>query len=208
MATSSTPAAEGLSPEEETALVADLQRGDPLAYERIVRAYGGRMLAVARRFLKNDEDAQEAVQDAFLSAFRGIQGFGGQSRLSTWLHRIAVNAALMKLRKKQSKGEKLIDDLLPRVVDDGHHAEPADPWIRTADQVASSRETRAIVRAAIDDLPEIYRTVLMLRDIEELDTAEAANLLEVSDSVVKTRLHRARQALRTTLDRRLGEASR
>ncbi len=208
MSISPSPAADGLSPADEARLVADLQRGAPEAYERLVRAYGGRMLAVARRFLKNDEDAQEAVQDAFLSAFRGIQGFAGQSRLSTWLHRIAVNAALMKLRKQQSKGERLIDDLLPRFIEDGHHAEPADPWARTADQVAATRETRALVRAAIDELPEIYRTVLMLRDIEELDTAEAANLLEVSDSVVKTRLHRARQALRTALDRRLGEAAR
>jgi RNA polymerase sigma-70 factor (ECF subfamily) len=208
MASSSPSTADGAPPGDEAALVADLQRGAPEAYERLVRTYGGRLLSVARRFLRNEEDAREALQDAFLSAFRGIQRFSGQSRLATWLHRITVNAALMKLRKRTANSERLIDDLLPKFASDGHHAEPADSWARGPDQIVAARETRELVRTAIDELPEIYRTVLMLRDIDELDTAETAQLLGVSDSVVKTRLHRARQALRTALDRRLAEHAR
>lgn len=187
-------------PAEEAELLAALRVGDPAASEAVVRQHLPRMLAVARRILDNDADAQEAVQDAFLSAFRALAGFDGASRLSTWLHRIAVNAALMKLRSKQRKPERSIDDLLPRFLDDGHQADPPAPWQVSAEEVLQREEARARVREAINQLPETHRTILMLRDIEELDTEETATLLGVSTGVVKARLHRARQALRTLLD--------
>lgn len=186
--------------EEEQRLVAALRANDPEAYEYIVRTYLPQLLVVARRILGNEEDAREAVQDAFLSAFKGLSGFDGASRFSTWLHRIAVNAALMKLRAKQRRPEAGIDDLLPRFGEDGHQADPPSPWQESASQVLQRQEMRAQVRAAIERLPESYRTVLLLRDIEELDTEETARLLDVTPGVIKTRLHRARQALRTLLD--------
>ncbi len=186
--------------EKEATLVATLRAGDDAAFEKLVRTYGGQLLAVARRFLANEEDARDAVQDGFLSAFKSIDRFEGNSRLSTWLNRIVINAALMILRTRQRKPERLIDDLLPRFLDDGHQAQPAGEWKDTAEMVLERREMREIVRQAIAQLPETYRTVLQLRDIEELETEETARLLGVTAGVVKTRLHRARQALRTLLD--------
>ena len=159
------------------------------------------MLATARRFVRTDDDARDVVQDAFQAAFRSIEGFVGASRLSTWLHRIVVNAALMRLRSQQRRREDSIEDLLPRFEDDGRWAEPAARWDGKADALLERRETRAMVRNAIDRLPESYRTVLLLRDIEELDTDETASVLGMTVNAVKIRLHRARQALRTLLER-------
>ncbi|HEX4590902.1 MAG TPA: sigma-70 family RNA polymerase sigma factor [Gemmataceae bacterium] len=184
---------------EEGRLVAALRAGDGAAFETLVRTCGGPMLAVAGRILRNDEDAREAVQDAFLSAFRSLDRFDGHSAVATWLHRIAVNAALMKLRARRRKPERSIEDMLPHFTDDEHQTDPPTAWPGRADDVAQRHELRAIVRGCIDQLPEIYRTVLLLRDIEGLDTEEAARLLGANGAVVKTRLHRARQALRTLL---------
>ena len=189
--------------DDETALVEALRAGDPKAFETMVRLYAGRMLAVARRLVGNDEEARDVVQDALLSAFRAISRFEGQSRVSTWLHRITVNTALMKLRTRRRKPEESIEPLLPSFQDDGHHAVRFSDW-EGADQLLERAEVREVVRKAIDELPEAYRTVLMLRDIEELSTEETAEALEITPNTVKTRLHRARQALRTVLDERLG----
>ncbi len=184
----------------ELDLIARLQAGDGAAFETMVRHYGGRMLAVARRMLVNEEDARDAVQDAFASAFKSLSSFESQSRLGTWLHRIVVNAALMKLRTQRRRPEKLIDDLLPKFLADGHQAKPAVDWHDVADVALIKSESRALVRQSIQLLPEIYRTVLVLRDIEEFDTDATAQLLDITIAVVKTRLHRARLALRTLLD--------
>jgi len=186
--------------EHEGELLLDLRRGDDSAYERLVRDYGARMLAAARRMLADEEDARDAVQDAFISAFRNIGRFEGNSRLSTWLHRIVVNAALMKLRGKRSRNERPIESLLPRFLEDGHQASPAVEWRSSAESAAQSRETRELVRRMIEALPEPYKLVLKLRDIEELDTRETAEILGIEPNAVKVRLHRARQALRTLLD--------
>jgi RNA polymerase sigma-70 factor (ECF subfamily) len=185
--------------EAEEALLAGLRAGDAAAFEQLVRRYSPRLLVTARRILGNEEDARDALQDAFLSAFRALDTFAGQSRLSTWLHRIAVNAALMRLRSRKRKPERPITELLPRFAEDGHQAEPAAPWVGV-DRALERQETRALVRRHIDELPDSYRTVLLLRDIEGLDTEETARQLGVNEGVVKTRLHRARQALRTLLD--------
>lgn len=185
---------------EEAVLLGGLRSKDPLAFEQLVRLYCTRLLAVASRILRNEEDAREAVQDAFLSAFKSLDGFDGAARLSTWLHRITLNAALMKLRRRQRHPEQPIEPLLPGFLEDGHQADPAAPWQESAVQLLVRQETRELVHRCIDRLPEAYRTILVLRDIEELDTEEAARLLVVSTGVVKTRLHRARQALRSLLD--------
>lgn len=193
---------------DETALLTLLRDGDAAAFERLVREYSGRMLSVTRRFLANEEDAQDAVQEAFLSAFKALDRFEGQSRLGTWLHRIAVNAALMKLRTRKSRPtERSADDLLPKFLEDGHQAVPAVEWRDGGLAALERSETRALVRRSIDALPESFRIVLLLRDIEEKDTEETAELLGMTPNAVKTRLHRARQALRTLLDPHLRGAS-
>jgi RNA polymerase sigma-70 factor (ECF subfamily) len=174
------------TPTEEIELVARLQSGDAGAFETLVRSYGPRMLAIARRYLHHDEEAQDALQDALLSVYRGIHRFEGNSQLATWLHRIAANAALMRLRRRRID-ETSIDDLLPKFVDDGHQVQPTVPWTKS-------------VEAALEQLPDQHRAILLLRDIEQRDTEETAELLGLTIGAVKTRLHRARQALRTLLD--------
>lgn len=177
------------------ALLARLRAGDETAYEELVRAEGRHLLAVARRLLRNEQDAQDAVQQAFLSAFRALPAFNGQSRLTTWLHRIVTNAALMKLRTRGRQPEDSIEDLLPTYLEDGHHTAQFSEWALPAESKLLRLETQVQVRAAIDALPEAYRTVLLLRDIEELSTEETAQTLGVTPNTVKIRLHRARQAL-------------
>ena len=191
------------SPVDEEALVGRLRDRDPEAFETLVREHAGRMLAAARRLVGTEEDARDAVQEAFLAAFRSIGSFAGAARLSTWLHRIVVNAALMKLRSRRRRREDSIEDLLPRFREDGCWSEPPAERDMPCDGVFERREARAIVRRAIERLPSSYRTVLMLRDIEELDTDEAAVALGTTRNAVKIRLHRARQALKTLLDREL-----
>jgi RNA polymerase sigma-70 factor, ECF subfamily len=185
---------------DDAALLARLRSGESAAFEQLVQDHGGHLLGVAKRLLRHDEDARDAVQDAFLSAFRGLERFEGGARLSTWLHRIVVNAALMKLRTRRRKPEAPIDDLLPRFLGDGHHEKPAVPWREGPEGAFERRELRELVRGLIDKLPESSRTILILRDVEELNTEETARLLSLTASAAKTRLHRARQALRTLLD--------
>jgi RNA polymerase sigma-70 factor (ECF subfamily) len=139
------------------------------------------------------------VQDAFFCAFRSLGKFEGGCALSTWLHRIVVNAALVKLRTRRRRPEESIEPLLPRFLEDGHHVARPSEWM-PADLLLERRETRELVRAAIDRLPESYRTILLLRDIEEMDTEETARALDITPTAAKVRLHRARQALRTLLD--------
>ena len=189
------PAAEQSASARDAVLLARLRAGDEAAYEELVRGETAHLLAVARRLLRNDDDAQDAVQQAFLSAFRALPTFNGESRLTTWLHRIVTNAALMKLRSRGRRPEDSIEDLLPNFLEDGHHVEQFSEWSLPADARLVRRETRAQVRAAIDRLPDSYRTVLLLRDIEELSTEETARALGVNANTVKIRLHRARQAL-------------
>jgi RNA polymerase sigma-70 factor (ECF subfamily) len=192
---------------DEVAILAGMRAGEESCFAFCCERFGPRMLAVARRLLANEDDAQEAVQDAFLSAFRAIERFDGRSQLGTWLYRIALNAALAKLRMRRTTGYASIDELLPRFNDDGHQFEPAAAWSDSALAMMEQDETRQVLRQAIDQLPAPYRTVLLLRDIEELDTEEAAGLLQVTCGVVKTRLHRARQALRTLLDAQFGRGA-
>lgn len=185
---------------DQPAALGALRAGDEAAYGSFVRQHGGRMLAVARRLLRSEQDAADAVQEAFLSAFRALHSFAGNSKIGTWLHRITVNACLMKLRSDKSTPTTSIEGLLPTFDETGHRRGRVVPWRMAPQEVVEAGERRAIVRRCINELPEIYRVVLLLRDIEQLDTQETAERLGISTAAVKVRLHRARQALRTLLD--------
>ena len=164
---------------------------------------------VARRFLPVESDALDALQDAFLSAFKAMPGFDANSKLSTWLHRIVVNACLMKLRSRSRRPETQLDSMLPVLEPKHTYAshEDSSALAETAERALYRKETKELVRSTIAELPEAYRTVLLLRDIEEFDTQQVALMLEVSEGAVKTRLHRARLALRELLLERLGSDS-
>jgi RNA polymerase sigma-70 factor (ECF subfamily) len=190
----------------EADLVAALRRGADASYERLVREQGGAMLAVARRYMRSEDDARDIVQEALLAVFRGIASFSADAKLSTWLHRIVVNCALMRLRSRRRRPEQSLDDLLPRFDAQGAFADGvAELDVPAAETVVERRQTRQAVRRCIDRLPESYRTLLMLRDIEERDTEETAVLLDLTVSAVKSRLHRARQVLRELLVAELGD---
>jgi RNA polymerase sigma-70 factor (ECF subfamily) len=207
VASSASPSpAPGPAPASDEALLARLRSGAPGAFEQLVRAHGGRLLAVSRRLLGSEEDARDAVQEAFMNAFRSIDRFEGGSLLSTWLHRIVVNVSLMKLRRRKRKPEESLDHLLPAFRTDGHFIDRFDSGDEPADQRLAREEEQAAVRAAIDDLPGHYRTILLLRDIEGVSTQDVAEQLGITPNAVKLRLHRARQALRTLVAPRLGRS--
>lgn len=188
------------SPElADAALALAVANGDETAFAEFVQQHGGRVLALARRMLRDEEEAQDAVQETFVAAFRAVHGFRGGARLSTWLHRIAVNVALMRLRARKRRPCTSLDAL--RADSEGmgvlfDEEVDAGPGPATALEDA---ETRARVRACIATLPESLRRVLMLRDIEGLDTAATADLLGITANAVKIRLHRARLALRAAI---------
>ena len=190
---------------EEQALLEALRRGEDAAYAQLVRANSGRLLAVARRILKSEEEAHDALQEAFLQAFRAIDRFQGDALLSTWLHRITVNACLMRLRHRKRHPEQAIEELLPSFDEAGHRVDDGTAWTDDVAERMESAQLRKVVREAIDRLPENYRTVLVLRDIEGLSTEEAAQSLGIRPEAAKMRLHRARQALRTLLEPHFAE---
>lgn len=183
----------------ETELIKALQRGENLAYEQLVRQYSPRMLAIARRFLGAEAEAQDCVQEAFLGAFKAVQRFEERASLGTWLHRITVNAALAKLRKRPPQANESIDHLLPQFGKNGARLDATAPAPGSIEELLEQKQVRARVAAKIGELPELYRTVLLLRDVEGLDTREVAAALGVSEEAVKTRLHRARAALKKLL---------
>ena len=186
--------------DEEHCLVAALRQGDDGAYAVLIETHGGRLLVVARNLLRHEEDARDCVQEAFLQAFRRIDGFEGKSALGTWLHRIVVNQALSRLRSRKARPEDSIDALLPSFDQDGIRIEPSWPREEPIDELLARRTVRDLVRAKIDELPESYRNVLLLKDIEDLETSEIATLLRLNEGAVRVRLHRARAALKKLLE--------
>ncbi len=185
---------------EEALLLTRIRAGDAQAFEAVVGRYGDRMLAVAHRFLRHGEDSADAVQDALLAAYRSIASFKGDSRLWTWLYRVLINACLTIRRSRYRRRVVSLRDLSLGM---GKYGRPAIPGWRGTES-ASSRleqaEVQAQVRNCIQRLPPRYREVLLLRDIERLNTDQTAQRLGTPRSTVKTRLHRARQALRVQLD--------
>lgn len=190
---------------DDTELVEALKAGYEWAFESLVRSSSGRMLAVARRYARTEEDARDIVQAAYLNAFRAMSQFNGHARLSTWLHRIVVNTALMKLRSQRRRPEEPIESLLPAFQRDGHHVEQFADGGPTAEDLLQRQDTRRVVRECIGRLPVGYRTVLLLRDIEGRPAGEVAASLGLTPAGVKTRLHRARQALATQLRHRYAQ---
>ncbi len=181
-------------------LVAGLKSGDEAAVETMVRTHSGAMLSVARRILNDDALAQDCVQEALINALRKIGDFQERSSLSSWLHRIVVNQSLMKLRSRRSVTEVPVDEWLPIFDETACRIEAPWPHFATPDEIVERADLRDLVHQAINQLPESYRVVLQLRDIEELTTREVAEGLDLSEANVKVRLHRARAALKNLIE--------
>lgn len=189
--------APALAGDNEAALVASAKGGNLRSFEELVQRYERKIFRLAQNITQNHEDAQDVVQDAFLKAFSHLDNFQGDSRFYTWLVRIAVNEALMKLRKRRPGQVSLDDnietedDVMPREVED---------WGPTPEQRYAQSELHRILNEAIGSLDPGLRIVFQLRDVEEFSTEETAQTLRLSIPAVKSRLLRARLKLRQKLD--------
>lgn len=187
----------GSTPESDNALVEGILAGDAFAFERLMRQHNRRLFRVARSILRDDAEAEDAVQDSYIEAHRALHGFRGESSLSTWLTRIVVNQALAHRRARRSSGDTDTD--LDTVPDRSN-----DEIVQTPETQAMRAELRRIIEASIDHLPEAHRTVFMLRAVEGLSVEETAAVLGISAGNTKVRFLRARAQLREALGQHLG----
>jgi len=196
-----------MSDATELALVARLRDGDVEALEAVMTRYAPRVYRLAFGITRNDADAEEVVQDVFWSVFRKIGSFEGRSGFGTWIYRVTANAALIKRRGKRAQIEVYLEDWLPTFKEDGHRegdrALLLADWSDSPEAELTSRETQALVRRAIAALPGPYQVVVLLRDMEGLPNEEIAEIVGETVASVKSRLHRARMALREQLTRLL-----
>jgi RNA polymerase sigma-70 factor (ECF subfamily) len=184
---------------DELALVEAAKKGDIAAFEELVKRYDRNVFRIAQHITQNREDAEDVVQDAFLKAYGNLSQFQGQSKFYTWLVRIAVNEALMKLRRRRPERTVSLDqdvetdeDTIPREVAD---------WSPNPEQQYNQAELRELLQKTIQGLPAGFRTVFVLRDVEGLSTEETAEALSLSIPAVKSRLLRARLQLRERLNK-------
>jgi RNA polymerase sigma-70 factor (ECF subfamily) len=200
-----------LADPNDGALFERLRAGDPAALEPLMERFASRVYRVANGICRSSTDAEEVVQDVFLTLFRKAASFEGRAALGTWLYRIAVNTSLNKRRGKRPEVEESLEDLLPTYLEDGHRQGDRSfllaDWSPMPDETLLSKEGWEIIAAAVERLPEHYRAVLLLRDVEELSSEEVAEVLGESVASVKSRLHRARMALRELLTRRYASGS-
>src|SRR6266705_5455896 len=187
------------APTEESILVEAARSGDIGAFEALVRRYDRNVFRIAQHITQNREDAEDVVQDAFLKAYQNLGQFQGQSKFYTWLVRIAVNEALMKLRRRRPERMVSLDEEV-KTEDDSVPREVAD-WSPNPEQQYTQGELREILDKTIHGLPASFRTVFVLRDVEGLSTEETADALELSIPAVKSRLLRARLQLRERLNK-------
>jgi RNA polymerase sigma-70 factor, ECF subfamily len=182
---------------DETKLVDAARGGDVGAFEQLVRRYDRNVFRIAQHITQNREDAEDVVQDAFLKAFQNLGQFQGQSKFYTWLVRIAVNEALMRLRRRRPERMVSIDEDV-KTEEDSIPREIAD-WSPNPEQLYNQGELKEILQKTIQGLPPSFRTVFILRDVEGLSTEETADALGLSVPAVKSRLLRARLQLRERL---------
>jgi RNA polymerase sigma-70 factor, ECF subfamily len=184
---------------DESALVAQAKAGDQNAFAELVNRYERKIYRLAKNITRNDEDAEDVLQDAFLKAYTHLDSFKGDSKFYTWIVRIAVNEALMRLRKRKTDRSVPLDE--PVELGEETVQREIAVWEDNPEQQYSQEEWRRILDDAVDTLKPDFRTVFVLRDIEELSTEETAEALGISVPAVKSRLLRARLALRETLTR-------
>ncbi|OLB09665.1 MAG: hypothetical protein AUG14_03700 [Candidatus Rokubacteria bacterium 13_1_20CM_2_68_19] len=191
----------------ELRLVEGLQAGDATALEALMERYSSRLYRLAYGITRSSRDAEEVLQDVFLTVFRKIGSFEGRATLGTWLYRVTTNAALNRRRGLAARAEGALDDQLPTFLPDGQRAGDCSfllaDWSGTPEDELLAGEARNAVNRALAGLPDGYRAVLVLRDVDELSSEETADVLRESVPSVKSRLHRARMALRESITRSL-----
>lgn len=191
----------------EAEFVAQLVRGDKQAFRSLVEENAGWMLQLAKRYTKSEATAADCVQESFLLIFRKISKFEGRSSLRTWMRSIVINQALMKLRKMAQSDEQELEQSQARFDRNGFLIGPISISDEPVEALISQREVSKLVRVAIEELPDKYRAVLLLRDIEGYSTRDTAQVLEISEATVRTRLHRGRMELKRRLLPSMGPKS-
>ena len=194
--------------DKENELIERLMNNNDLAYETLVRDYSAKMYAVARRFFYMDDDAQECLQKAFIQVFKNIIAFKKDSNLTTWLHRITVNEALMMIRQRKRQKTTSLEDFTQHyneygertVFSDNSDQSLGNSLGNNIEMLFEKNETKLSLNEIIYQLPEKYCNVLLLRDIQEISTKETAEILAISEASVKTQLHRASLLLRAILE--------
>jgi RNA polymerase sigma-70 factor (ECF subfamily) len=184
---------------DETSFTAKARQGDAQAFTELVNRYERKIYRLAKHITQNDEDAEDVLQETFLKAYSHLDEFQGNSKFYTWIVRIAVNESLMKLRKRKSDRTLSLDE----TIDTGEEAIVREiaVWEGNPEQRYSQEELRQILEKAVETLRPAFRTVFVLRDVEELSTEETAAMLDLSIPAVKSRLLRARLQLRERLTR-------
>ncbi len=180
-------------------LIAALKARDPAAFKQLVSEHGAMIYRVALRLLGSKEDAEDVLQETLMAVYEKIHAFEERSALTSWLYRIVTNAALTRLRMRIRDREVPMDQAGPPFTEDGHHATDVADWTGSSDDALLRREALSMLREAVQDLPETYRSVYVLAEIEDLSHREVATLLDLQVGTVKVRLHRARLFLRETL---------
>jgi RNA polymerase sigma-70 factor (ECF subfamily) len=186
--------------ETDEVLVGRAQKGDTGAFDELVRRYTSIVYRILYKILRHDEDTQDALQDTFVSAYRALPRFRQDARFSTWLYRIATNAALMKARARKTN---LVSLDHPTEDPDAQNAWELPDWSATPDEEIMTSETRRIMEEAIQALPPEQRAAFVLHDIQDLSSAETAQAMGITVSAVNSRLHRARVFLRDRIGRHL-----
>lgn len=188
-----------LDEQEDVDLVELTLAGTYPAFEVLFRRYNGRAYGIALGMVRNDAEAQDIVQETFLSAFRKLHTWRRESPFRGWLFRIATNASLMRLRSRRRRPEVPLEVRTPGFNDDGHHERPVVDWTPLANQQLEDHELGEHIRRGIAGLPEKYKVVLVMADFEHLSMKQIAENLDLTVPAVKTRLHRARLAVRQSL---------
>jgi len=183
--------------QEEQRIIARILSGEDQLFHDLIRPYERTVYAMALSFMQEEADAEDVAQEAFLKAYRNLAKFRGEAKFGTWLVSITLNEARSRLRKATNAPTQSLDT----TPDEEGHVSPAllRDWREIPSESLERRELKLLLQQAIATLPDIYREVLMLRDVEELDTAEAAQVLQISVAAVKVRLHRARLMLQKML---------
>ena len=182
-------------------LARQVASGNAAAFELLMRRHNRMLFRTARAILRDDAEAEDALQEAYLQAYQAIGGFRAEAKLSTWLARIVANQALMRLRKRTRRGDVLPLHPTPEVEES-----PDTNMQRSPEQEAQRAQIRKLLEAQVDSLPDAYRAVFMLRAVEELSVEETAAVLEIPEATVRTRLFRARSLLREGLAARVDVA--
>lgn len=194
-----------LSNSQESQLIESIRRGDQRAFDQLFDLYSKKTFQIAYRLLRDRDEAEDTVQEVFLTLIQKAHTFRGNSQFSTWLHRLTINAALARLRRLKRRKEVSYEDFLPQFQEDGHHqVRPVVDWSREVEERSTSEDLQQILARALEQLKPVHKAVVVLSDLEGFSDQEIAKSLGVTKSTVKTRLHRARLFLRGHLALHLG----